>query len=89
MKTFSNEEQESIETVIKACKLCSEGMATEKGVPYVLPMNFGYENGVVYLHSAQEGRSIRTLHQNPRVCITFVPSRNLSVGILMLRAVTG
>ena len=77
MKTFSIEEQERIETVIKACKLCSVGMATENGIPYVLPMNFGYEDGVVYLHSAQEGRSIRTLEQNPRVCITFCPEPKL------------
>ena len=71
MKTFSIEEQERIETVIKACKTCSVGMATEDGIPYVLPMNFGYEDGVIYLHSAQEGRSIRTLEKNPNVCVTF------------------
>lgn len=71
MKTFSIEEQERIETVIRSCKVCFVGMADEKGYPYVLPMNFGYENGVIYLHSAQEGRSIRTMEKNPHICVTF------------------
>ena len=71
MKTFSIKEREKIEKVIKACKICFVGMAGEDGSPYVLPMNFGYENRVVYLHSAQEGRSIRTIEKNPRICITF------------------
>ena len=42
-----------------------------KGTPYVLPMNFGYKDGVIYLHSAQDGRSISILERNPKVCITF------------------
>ncbi|MFA6702266.1 MAG: pyridoxamine 5'-phosphate oxidase family protein [Dysgonamonadaceae bacterium] len=71
MKTFSIEEKEQIENVIRECKLCFVGMSDENSVPYVLPMNFGYEEGVIYLHSAQEGRSIRTLEKNPQVCITF------------------
>lgn len=71
MKTFSIEEQERIETVIRTCKLCFAGMSDENGTPYVLPMNFGYDDGVIYLHSAQEGRSIRALEKNPRLCVTF------------------
>ena len=34
-------------------------------------MNFGYKDGVIYLHSAQDGRSISILERNPKVCITF------------------
>ena len=71
MKTFSIEEQDRIETVIRSCKVCFVGMADEEGRPYVLPMNFGYEEGIIYLHSAQEGRSIRTMDKNPQICVTF------------------
>lgn len=71
MKTFSIEEPERIETLIRSCKVCFVGMADEKGHPYVLPMNFGYEKGVIYLHSAQEGRSIRTMEKNRNICVTF------------------
>ncbi len=71
MKTFSIEERERIEAVIRSCKVCFVGMADEECRPYVLPMNFGYEDGVIYLHSAQDGRSIRTMEKNPRICVTF------------------
>ena len=71
MKTYTVEEQEHIEELIRSCTLCYVGMADEKGIPYVLPMNFGYEEDVIYLHSAQEGHAISILEQNPNVCITF------------------
>lgn len=71
MKTFSIEERDRIERVIRSCQICFVGMADEMGTPYVLPMNFGYEDGVIYLHSAQNGRSIRMLEKNPRICVTF------------------
>lgn len=71
MRTIELEEKELIESIIKKSKVCYVGMADEKGVPYVLPMNFGYRDNVIYLHSAQEGKSIRILDKNPNVCITF------------------
>ncbi len=77
MKTFPVEEKEQIEAIIRACKICFVGMADEEGAPYVLPMNFGYEDGIIYLHSAQEGRSIRTIEKNPKLCITFCTTPEL------------
>ncbi|MDD2298283.1 MAG: pyridoxamine 5'-phosphate oxidase family protein [Fermentimonas sp.] len=71
MRTITLEEQEQIEGIIKKCKVCFVGMSDEKGVPYVLPMNFGFRGNVIYLHSAQEGKSISILDKNPNVCITF------------------
>ncbi|MDR1980554.1 MAG: pyridoxamine 5'-phosphate oxidase family protein [Tannerellaceae bacterium] len=71
MKTVLHTDKEQIEAVIRACGVCYVGMAGTDGTPYVLPMNFGYHEGVVYLHSAQEGRSISVLERNPKVCIVF------------------
>ena len=71
MKTLIHTEQEQIESIIQKCDICFVGMADTDGTPYVLPMNFGYKDGLVYLHSAQEGRSISILERNPKVCITF------------------
>ena len=42
-----------------------------EGNPYVIPMNFGYQDGVIYLHSGPIGSSIDMLAKNNRVCITF------------------
>lgn len=71
MKTFAIDELEKIEEVLQACKVCYVGVAEEDGTPYVLPMNFGYADGIIYLHSAQEGRSIRAMEKNPKICVTF------------------
>lgn len=71
MRTLSTEEQERFEQLIKECPVCYVGMTMEDGSPYVIPMSFGYEKGVLYLHSAQEGSVISILEKNPKVCITF------------------
>lgn len=38
-----------------------------ENVPYIVAMNFGWENGRIYLHSALEGRKINILGKNNRV----------------------
>ncbi len=60
-----------IESIIKACQVCCIGMIDTENNPYVLPFNFGYHNGVVYLHSAPEGKKIKILRKNSAVCISF------------------
>ncbi len=71
MKTLVHKDKELIESTIHKCTICYVGMADTDGTPYVLPMNFGYKDGTVYLHSGQEGSSISILERNPAVCITF------------------
>ncbi|MDR1938016.1 MAG: pyridoxamine 5'-phosphate oxidase family protein [Tannerellaceae bacterium] len=77
MKTIIHTDRERIEDAINACDVCFVGMADTDGTPYVLPMNFGYLDGTVYLHSAQEGRKIDILERNPNVCITFCSAYKL------------
>ena len=79
MKTLVHTDKELIEATIKKCDICYVGLADTDGTPYVLPMNFGYRDGVIYLHSAQEGRSISILERNPRVCITFSTDHDLDI----------
>ena len=71
MKTYSIEEKEKIEEIIKSEQICFVGLSDKDGIPYVLPMNYGYEENVIYLHSGPEGKVIRILEDNPNVCITF------------------
>jgi uncharacterized protein len=63
--------ESEMEDIIRKCKYCSLAMTDAEGKPYVVHMNFGYKEGVVYLHSAPEGLKIHILHQNPEVCIAF------------------
>lgn len=57
MKTLIHTDKEQIESIIRQSDVCFVGMADTDGTPYVLPMNFGYKDGVIYLHSAQDGRA--------------------------------
>jgi len=71
MVTITLEERAQIEAIIRKNKICYVGLIDKNGLPYVIPMNFGYENDVIYLHSGAENSSIATLKKNPNVCITF------------------
>jgi len=70
MKTIEITDSEKIEAILSKAKVCFVAMAGSDGAPYVIPMNFGYKEGVFYLHSGpHEGRKMEVLKQNPRVCI--------------------
>lgn len=71
MITVTVEERSLIDEIITKNTVCYVGMTDVDGMPYVIPMNFGYEGNIIYLHSAQEGGSIKALEKNPNVCITF------------------
>lgn len=77
MRTNIVDDHSKIESIITKCSICYVGMVDQEGMPYVLPMNFGFENDIIYLHSAQEGRSISILNNNPNVCITFCTEAKL------------
>ncbi|MDR1808877.1 MAG: pyridoxamine 5'-phosphate oxidase family protein [Prevotella sp.] len=77
MITIASEEKELIEDIILQSKVCFVGMADVQGFPYVLPMNFGYKDGVIYFHSAQTGSKITAIEAHPNVCITFCPDPKL------------
>jgi len=59
-----------IEEILKTAQVCHVGMVDD-GKPYVLPMNFGYVENTIYLHSAPDGKKIDILTKNNNVCISF------------------
>ena len=56
MKSRTITQQAEIEQVINSVDVCHIGMVNLEGNPYVLPFNFGYEEGVLYFHSGPEGK---------------------------------
>jgi hypothetical protein len=36
--------------------------------PYVTPLNFAYDDGKIYFHSAKVGRKLENMKSNPKVC---------------------
>ncbi len=63
--------KEAMEAVLREAQLLHLGMCDQDhqgALPYVLPLNFGYADGRIYIHSSREGKKIEVLRRNPRVC---------------------
>lgn len=69
--------QSEIDEIINKCEVCYVSMVDENNLPYVLPFNFGYSQGVIYLHSSAKGKKIDILKKNPSVCIAFSTDHKL------------
>jgi nitroimidazol reductase NimA-like FMN-containing flavoprotein (pyridoxamine 5'-phosphate oxidase superfamily) len=59
-----------IEEIILESDVCRIGLSDD-GQPYVVPVNFGYENMTLYIHAALEGRKIDIIRKNNNVCVVF------------------
>lgn len=77
MQTLNHTDKEVIEAIIRKCDLCFIGVVDPDNKPYVLPMNFGYRDNVIYLHSAPEGRIIDIIENNNHICVTFSTDNEL------------
>ena len=57
----------TIEAIIQKAKFCRLGLVDEDQ-PYIVPLCFGYQDKVLYFHSALEGRKIDIISRNPKAC---------------------
>lgn len=71
MKARVISEHKDFIEIIQRCQWCHLAMTDLAGKPYVIPMNFGFKDDVIYLHGAQHGKKIDILKQHPEVCINF------------------
>jgi nitroimidazol reductase NimA-like FMN-containing flavoprotein (pyridoxamine 5'-phosphate oxidase superfamily) len=63
-------DKSEIESIIHKSLVCRLALS-DKGVPYVVPLCFGYKNDTLYFHSANEGKKIHILKRNNKVCFEF------------------
>lgn len=60
-----------LEQIIRKCSVCRLGMS-ENNIPYVVPLNFGYElkggTLTLFFHCAKEGKKLDILRNNTNVC---------------------
>ena len=59
-----------MESIVRKSLVCRLGMVDE-GLPYIVPLCFGYDKDTLFFHSAKEGRKIEILKQNNQVCFEF------------------
>ena len=58
--------QSQIEAIIKRAFVCRVALCDD-GLPYVIPVNFGYNDGYLYIHSAPEGKKLDIIKRNPKI----------------------
>ena len=58
---------EAIEDIIRRSLVCRIAMSYN-GIPYIIPLCFGYKDRVLYFHSARDGKKINILKENNNVC---------------------
>ncbi len=56
----------AIEEIINSAYVCRIALCGD-GMPYIVPMNYGYSDGCLYLHSASEGKKIDLIRKDNRI----------------------
>jgi uncharacterized protein len=56
-----------IQELLSKAEVCRLAMVDE-GEPYIVPLNYGFRDNALYVHSAAAGRKIDVLKRNSRVC---------------------
>ena len=78
MKTIIVNDEHEMEKIIHACDVCYIAVSDTDATPYVLPMNFGYHDKAIYLHSAPTGKIIDILNHNNKIAIAFTIGQELA-----------
>ena len=58
---------EIIYSILKEADICRVGFS-KADKPYIVPMNFGFGEGHIYLHSSVYGKKMEILKENKAVC---------------------
>jgi len=60
-------DKEILKSLLGKAKICRIALS-EDNKPYIIPMNFGFKDDCLYLHSANKGRKIEILRKNNHIC---------------------
>lgn len=75
-KAMTNEQ---IDSLLKRENVLRLGLAVDNK-PYIVPLNYGYKNGVFYVHCAKEGKKIDMIKKNDLVCVEVEGASELVTG---------
>ena len=63
-------DRKQIDDIIRRCRVCRMGLLVD-GLPYVVPLCFGYDGNSVYFHMSRKGRKLSGLNVNSNVCLEW------------------
>jgi uncharacterized protein len=67
---------EEIETLLSGAMVGRLGTCIDS-IPYITPVNFVYDKGKIFIHSAPDGRKITNIMSNPRVCFEIDDAKSI------------
>jgi nitroimidazol reductase NimA-like FMN-containing flavoprotein (pyridoxamine 5'-phosphate oxidase superfamily) len=56
-----------LEEILAGAEICRLSMLDGR-LPYIVPVNYGYREGQIYIHSAPKGKKIDLMAKNEQVC---------------------
>ena len=60
-------DKKEIELIIRKANVCRIALS-DNNMPYIVPVNFGYKDNSLYIHSATEGKKIEIIKKNNDIC---------------------
>ncbi len=60
-------EKATVETIIRKAQVCRLGLI-DNNEPYIVPLNFGYRDNVLYFHTSPRSRKLDLIRKCTRVC---------------------
>lgn len=64
------QDRRAMDSIIERAEVCRMALA-DGDQPYMVTLNFGYENDALYFHCALEGRKIDIIRRNSKACVSF------------------
>jgi nitroimidazol reductase NimA-like FMN-containing flavoprotein (pyridoxamine 5'-phosphate oxidase superfamily) len=72
-------DQHILEQILSGALICRVAMLDDD-LPYIVPVNYGYRDRCIYIHSAPEGKKIDLLKQNKRICFEVEDTLEITKG---------
>ena len=74
-------DQLTLEEILRGAIICRMAMM-DGDLPYIIPFNYGYKEGCLYIHSAPDGKKIDLLRKKPEVCFEVEDKMEITTGEL-------
>ena len=71
-----------IDQLLRTAKIGHLGVCLNNQ-PYIVPLNFAYENNHIYFHCADSGQKIQFLRNNPSVCFEVAECNATTTGLTL------